>query len=127
MTLAELFLDAAVAREGAAGGIALDEAKLSAAVEAYERALQQGDPKAATEEILTVAFFLDAKKGARDAARQIVEVARRATSILSRAGVAFDDLAAETERKSAALLGQSSSKIPVGQTAGPGAKWWQVR
>ncbi len=125
MPLAPLFLDALVADE--AGAIAFDPAKLAAATASFEAALQSGDPTAVTQELLTVAFFLDVKKGARDAATQVVAVARRAVPLLRRAGVAFDDIAAAAEKKTAALLGQETSKVPVGQTGGAGARWWQLR
>lgn len=123
MTLAQLFLDAVVATDGR---VALDPAKLAAATRAFDAALQSGDPATVTHELLTVAFFLEVKKNARPAALELVAVARRAVPVLTRAGVAFDDVAGQAERKSAALLGHTASKV-VGQKPEAGTKWWQIR
>jgi hypothetical protein len=122
--VAPLFLDALVA-EG--DTIAFDSAKLAAATSAFERAIQSGNATALTHELLMLAFFLETKKKSRACALQVVAVARGATPVLARSGVAFDDVATQAEQRSASLLGQTTSKMPVGQNPSAGARWWQVR
>ena len=113
------------------GALGFTEAGRGSIALALESRLGRPDLRSAVVELVLFAFFLEQKKGAPEAAQQLIDLVQLARPSLEAQGVLLEKIvgSAEVEGRIKSMLDQDRDLTPVGnKPAVEGAmKWWNLR